>query len=122
MKNSIKILLFVFMIILVSSACIVPFAPRLVRGSGDIVKESRDVDGFDRIVVTGAGTVIITQGGSESLTIETDDNLMEYIETEVSGNTLEIGFTRDTAFSPGGGGKVLEPSEGFVFEIRIRKL
>jgi hypothetical protein len=122
MKSIIKILLFVFMIIFASTACIVPFAPKLVRGSGDITKESRDVSGFDEIVVTGAGTVIITQGVSESLTIETDDNLMKYIETEVTGNTLEIGFTRDTAFSPGGGGKMLEPSEGFVFTISVINL
>jgi hypothetical protein len=119
MKNILKLLLFVFVIVFAASACIVPFTPRLVRGSGDTIKETRDVRGFDEILITGAGTVIISQGSSESLVIETDDNLMKYIETEVKGDTLEIGFSRDTAFSPGSGGKVLEPSEGFIFEISV---
>jgi hypothetical protein len=122
MKNIIKILLFVFVIILASTACIVPFSPSLERGSGDIIEEERNVGGFDEILVTGVGTVIVTQGDAESMTIETDDNLMKYIVTEVDGDTLEIGFTRDTAFSSGGGRKVLEPSEGFIFRISVTDL
>ena len=92
MKAIFRTMLFVALIVFVSTACTVPFAPRLVRGSGDVIVEERDVSDFEEILVTGAGRVIVTQGGSESLSIETDDNLMQYIETEVRGNTLEIGF------------------------------
>jgi hypothetical protein len=44
--------------------------------------------------------VIITQGEAESLTIETDDNLMKYITSEVRDGTLELGFTENVRFDP----------------------
>lgn len=103
----------------VTTACVVPFQPRLIRGSGDIIVEDRDVSGFEKILVTGAGRVIITQGSEESLSIETDDNLMKYIESKVVGDTLEIGFTDDVVFSSGGGRKALDPSEGFTFRVSV---
>ena len=117
MKVIFKTMLFVALIVFISTACTVPFAPRLVKGSGDIVVEERDVSDFEEILVTGTGRVIITQGESESLTIETDDNLMQYIETEVKGKTLEIGFKDGVVFSTGSGRKVIDPTDGFIFRI-----
>ena len=79
-----------------SLACAVPFVGiRTIKGSGNVVTEERDVSGFDRVALSGFGEVIITQGDKESLTVETDDNLMRYIETKVRGGTLELGFTDD---------------------------
>lgn len=60
------------------------------RGDGNVVKEERKVSGFSELDVSGAFTVYITQGNEEKLILEADENLMEYIRTEVSGNTLEI--------------------------------
>ena len=114
-----KLFLLMAVIFVVSTACIVPFSPRLVRGSGDVIVEERDVSDFEMIQVSGVGRVIITQGDDETLSVETDDNLLEYIETEVKGDTLEIGFSKDTSFGVGGGRKVLEPSEGFTFRISV---
>ena len=64
-----------------------------IQGSGDVITESRDVSGFDSVSLSGIGRVIITQGDDESLTIETDDNLMKYITSEVRDGTLELGDT-----------------------------
>jgi hypothetical protein len=61
-----------------------------IRGSGNVVTEEREVSGFDSVDMSGFGEVFITQGGTESLTIETDDNLMQYIESAVRGNTLYL--------------------------------
>jgi len=119
MRAIVKILFLLFVVLFVSTACVIPFGPRLVRGSGDIVVEERDVSNFEEILITGAGRVIITQGGSESLTIETDDNLMQFIETDVRGKTLEIGFKDGTVFSSGGGRRVIEPTDGFIFRINV---
>jgi len=44
---------------------------------------------------------------------------MEYIETEVKGEVLEIRFSDGTVFSSDGGRRVLEPSEGFIFRISV---
>jgi len=122
MRTIAKLFLVFLITAIVTTACVVPFQPRLVKGSGDIVVEDRKVSGFDKILVTGAGRLIITQGDSESLSIETDDNLMEYIETKVEGNTLEIGFTEDTLFSSGRGQKALDPTDGFIFRITVISL
>ena len=84
------------LVVLLLGAC----GLKAVRGSGDLVTESRDVSGFDRIEVHGSGKVIITQDGTESLTVETDDNLIEYVTTEVVGRTLELGFEDVVLVSP----------------------
>ncbi len=122
MSRFARIIIIIMIIATVTTACAVPFKPRLINGSGNVIVEDRKVSGFDKILVTGAGKVIITQGDSESLSIETDDNLMEYIETKVNGNTLEIGFTEDTFFSSGGGQTALDPSEGFTFRVSVINL
>ena len=64
---------------------------RAVRGSGKLITESRDVSDFERVSLTGSGEVILIQGEEESLTVETDDNVMRYVTSEVTGGTLTLG-------------------------------
>jgi hypothetical protein len=73
-----------------------------IDGSGTIITEARPVEGFDKIALSGLGRVIITQGNTESLTLETDDNLIPYIVTEVRGSTLYLEFTRGMNLIPSG--------------------
>jgi predicted small secreted protein len=61
-----------------------------IRGSGKRISEPRPVSGIERVVLAGSGDVVLTQGDRESLTVETDDNLMQYITAEVSGGTLTL--------------------------------
>jgi hypothetical protein len=71
-------------LMLMTSACgIVP-----TFGSGTLITETRDVSGFTQVEVSGGGTLNIIQDGTESLTVETDDNVMQYITSEVRGGTL----------------------------------
>jgi hypothetical protein len=72
---------------LLASACSLDIVP----GSGTRITESRPVSGVERVSLTCSGDVILTQGDEESLTVETDDNLMEYITTHVSDGTLTLG-------------------------------
>lgn len=88
----------------------------VLRGSGDVVTEERAVKEFDRVSLTGAGDVIITQGDEEALTVETDDNLMPYIRTEVKGKTLVLGFTAE------GRRKSFRPSKGIKFYLTLKEL
>ena len=121
MRQMTKVFVLVLVIAAITTACVVPGKPRLIQGSGRIITEDRDVSGFDKIHVSGVGRIILTQGTKESLSIETDDNLMEYIKTEVKGDTLEIDFTDDVVLSPGGR-DVLDPSAGFIFRISVINL
>ena len=74
----------------------------VVRGSGDIESEEREVSGFDEIQFTGVGNLIIEQGDEETLTVEADDNIIGLIETEVKGDVLRIGFKRGVNVIPTG--------------------
>lgn len=84
-----------------------------VSGSGNVVTETRNVSGFDGVTITGAGNVLIDQSGTESLTLTTDDNLLQYIKTEVRGGKLVIEFTRGVVF-----GKVQE----LTFKVGAKNL
>lgn len=61
-----------------------------VEGSGVLAREERPVSGFDSIEIAGSADVTITIGASESVVVETDDNIMPLIKTEVRGDTLVI--------------------------------
>jgi len=87
-KKRLVLVLLLLVAILTATAC----NTRVIKGSGDLITETRQVSNFDSIALSGSGEVIITQGGSESLTIETDDNVMEHIKVEVENGTLKLGF------------------------------
>lgn len=72
----------------------------VVRGSGDMENEEREVSGFDEIQFTGIGNLIIEQGDKEALVVEADDNIIGLIETEVRGDVLHIGFKRGVNIVP----------------------
>jgi len=93
-----------------SSAC----ALDVVAGSGKVVTEPRTVSGFSRVSLSGFGHVVIERAGSESLTITTDDNLLPYIRTEVTGHTLELGFN-DVMTN-------VRPTQGIVFRLNVKSL
>jgi hypothetical protein len=93
----------------VTSGCVMyPGIP----GSGTIVSETRSVEGFDAVSVGGSGTVYITQGDTESLQVQADDNLLPYLRTEVSGGELKIWWERGN----------LRFSKGPVYTLEVKKL
>jgi len=65
------------------------FRPR-VTGSGKVVSEKRTAEYFNAVKVSSGIDVFLTQGQNESITVEADDNLHEYIKTEITGNTLKV--------------------------------
>ena len=61
-----------------------------VDGNGKVVKETRNVSGFSKLDAGGAFKIILTQGSSESVIVEADENLIPLIVTEVRGSTLYV--------------------------------
>jgi len=57
-----------------------------IRGNGHIKTDERSVSSFANIDVRGAFT-IEWQSGAPSLRITTDENLLGYIDSNVSGDT-----------------------------------
>jgi len=68
---------------------------RTIRGSGDVVEQTRAVSGFTAVELATLGTLHIEVGDTESLRIEAEDNLMGYLETEVRNGRLRIGTQED---------------------------
>ena len=73
----------------VLGACDIGYG-RTVRGSGRVVEESRSVSGISRVGLATIGRLMIEVGDGESLRIQAEDNLMEYLETDVRAGTLRI--------------------------------
>ena len=64
-----------------------------VRGNGNIKTDQRTVSAFANIDAGGA-FMIEWQNGAPALSITTDENLLSYIDSDVSGDTLHL-HTRD---------------------------
>ncbi len=60
-------------------------------GSASVASEPRDVNGFDEVELNGVGSLSIRQTGSESLTVEAEEDVLTKIRTEVVDERLIIG-------------------------------
>jgi hypothetical protein len=73
---------------------------RSVSGSGEVTTEIRQVSGFTRVNMAGIGFLVVEFGDEESLTIEAEDNIIEYIQTTVAGQELTIKFREGLNYQP----------------------
>ena len=61
-----------------------------IKGNGNLKKETRNASGYTGIELQGSMDVQIDYGSSNSITVEADENLLPYIETEVENGNLKI--------------------------------
>ena len=72
------------------SSCVVNFGEGK-RGNGNVVSEIREVTEDFNVVHAAEGLdVYITQGKEFSIDVEADENIIEYINTEINDGTLRI--------------------------------
>lgn len=69
-----------------------------IKGSGNVINEVRNIESFNRLQASGAFNIEIEVGSETSLEISAEDNLQEFIVTEVVNNRLIIENLR--AISP----------------------
>ena len=62
----------------------------VIVGSGNLVTELRSLGTFHSVDLTTVGTVNITFGPSQEVSVTVNDNILEYITTIVSNGTLTI--------------------------------
>ena len=101
------------LLLLMLSSCGLPVRLTEVRGSGNIQTESRYISGVQSVDLNGIGSLVIVQGEKESLEITTDDNLLEYIQSDVSGKNLQLG-TQDYVN--------LRPTDDVVYHLTVTEL
>jgi hypothetical protein len=108
-----RVLIILAVIVILLASCGFPIRYTEVRGSGNLITESRRVSGFKAIELNGIGNVVIRQGDKESLEVTADDNLLKYIRTSVNGGTLKIEIQE---------GVELYPSDQVNYMLTIQSL
>ena len=61
-----------------------------IKGSGKLQKQTREVANFNGVALNVPGNVELRIGNTNSITIETDDNILPLIDTVVENGTLRI--------------------------------
>jgi len=92
MKTS-KLILILFSVLIpgIFNSCIDGF---IIRGNGLEESEVRYTSSFTQVKSCGAFDVHITTSDTYEVTVSAETNILPYIETEVSGNTLKIDIQR----------------------------
>lgn len=73
----------------------------IIRGKGDIVTQERAVSNFSRIKIKGVTDVTVVQGNTFRVTVSDYENLVNEIETSLSGDELIIGYKREVWVTKG---------------------
>lgn len=110
-----------FVAILLSGVFLIPacngrLGINLTQGSGKIITEPRTVSNFHQVTLAGVGDLNITEGDTESLTIEADDNLIPLIETRVENGELVIGIDRNR------GNISMNPTRPIKYTLSVKNL
>jgi hypothetical protein len=80
----------VAIIILAVSSCVNGQFWKSVQGHGHVVSKERKTDSFTGLKVSSGIDVYLKQGDNVTVTVEADENLHEYILTEVRGGVLNV--------------------------------
>jgi hypothetical protein len=91
MKKKISVMLLVAALLMTGCGTF-----RMQRGSGNMMTETRAVNGFRAVRLATFGELKLVEGDIESLVVEAEDNIMPRIATRVSGGELFIEFEDST--------------------------
>lgn len=76
-----------------------------VQGSGNSATETRTLDAFEAVALSGAMDLVVRQGAQQSVQVQADDNLLPLLETLVepgrNGNTLKVRWKREGGWGSG---------------------
>jgi Putative auto-transporter adhesin, head GIN domain len=100
-------------VVLLLAGCVVDTERSDKEGSGVEAAQTREVDLFDRVSLSGEADVVVTVGEGQTVTVRGDDNLLDDVETDVDDETLEISDRE---------GVNLEPNAGITVEVRVEDL
>jgi Putative auto-transporter adhesin, head GIN domain len=86
----------------------------IVRGDGHKATESRPLTGFSRVENRTSLDVVVREASSESVSLTLDENLLRYVTTRVSGDTLIIEIEDTESLSFAGEGRVVATLPRFL--------
>jgi hypothetical protein len=72
-----------------------------VKGNGNVQTETRDIRGFKGVHVSGIFEVEVVAQKDFGVQVQADENLLQYVKTEVEGGVLEISTSKRIKSSSG---------------------
>lgn len=112
MKRTTLFACLMILVLLWTSACTI----NVTTGSGKVITQNKAVSGFNSVTFAGLGELNITQGTTESLTIEGEDNILAKLLVTVKDGTLYIGFERDNWQD------MIRPTRNLKFDLKLKNL
>ena len=67
-----------------------------IKGNGKVVSINRTISEYDKISVSSSFDDLLVKGKEGNIKIEGEENIFSFIETELSGNTLQIKYKKNT--------------------------
>lgn len=104
---------FLIVLLFLPSLACGSFTTNRVTGSGEIVTQTIDVSNFRRVTLEGFGDVFVEQGQTESLSVQTDANIIPVLDIRVRGNELILGTKN---------GVDVNPSESITYNLTVQDL
>jgi Putative auto-transporter adhesin, head GIN domain len=65
-----------------------------ITGEGNVVKESRDIQGFTGLNSSIAADIYVKQASAFRVTVEGQKNILDHLKTEVKNGSLKISFEK----------------------------
>jgi len=80
----------ILLLSIISTSIQAQFFNKKIKGNGELTTITRNVSDYDEISVAGSFDVKLFKGEEGTITIKADENLLEYIVTEVKNSDLKI--------------------------------
>lgn len=71
-----------------------------IEGNGNMSTQTRSVSNYDEVALLGSMDVKLVSGREGKIKVEAEENLMEYILTEVEGDQLKISVQKGYSLDP----------------------
>ncbi|WP_163709057.1 head GIN domain-containing protein [Mangrovibacterium lignilyticum] len=86
-KPDFLVVLLAALAITISTSC---STDEKIEGNHQLTTEDRATSDFNQVVMSGSFNVYIAPGNEHSVTVRAESNLIDYIETDLTGKTLHI--------------------------------
>lgn len=119
MKTTLKIVVILGILFALSAGCYcvantASLFEKPFKGSGDIITRTIDAPKYDGIKASRAVRVIITDKQTDKITIEADDNLMEFVEVSTHDGKLRVSISNEIKNLSNASVKVIVPANGQI--------
>ncbi len=85
-----KTIISIFTLLIIGTNLNAQVFTKRIKGNAKVITENRSVSDYDKISVAGSFDVKLVKGKEGAISINAEENLMEYIETEVRNGHLKI--------------------------------